>query len=98
MNNALKYGLAEMTLRFRQRLTAHLYSQYMRGNTFYLMSVTQTHLLFRLCRCLTHGVALSLLALVACVTPTFMARLGPCWPHPLLHFHLCCEGVVGLRR
>ncbi len=39
VNNALKYGLAEMTLRFRQRLTAHLYSQYMRGNTFYLMSV-----------------------------------------------------------
>ncbi len=39
VNNALKYGLAEMTLRFRQRLTTHLYNQYMRGNTFYLMYV-----------------------------------------------------------
>ncbi len=32
VNNLLKYGLMEMTLRFRANLTQHIYNQYMKGN------------------------------------------------------------------
>ena len=31
VNNALKYGLNELHIRFRRRLTTHLYDQYMDG-------------------------------------------------------------------
>mmetsp|Transcript_1791 Transcript_1791/g.2538 ORF Transcript_1791/g.2538 Transcript_1791/m.2538 type:complete len:693 (+) Transcript_1791:35-2113(+) len=35
VNNILKYGLAEMSLRFRTRLTEHLYEHYLSGYTYY---------------------------------------------------------------
>ncbi|XP_014677132.1 PREDICTED: ATP-binding cassette sub-family D member 3-like [Priapulus caudatus] len=38
VNNLLKYGLSELKLRFRARLTHHLYSQYLNGFTYYKMS------------------------------------------------------------
>ncbi|PVD23572.1 hypothetical protein C0Q70_16844 [Pomacea canaliculata] len=38
VNNMLKYGLSELKLRFRTRLSQHLYSKYLRGFTFYKMS------------------------------------------------------------
>lgn len=38
INNLLKYGLDELKLRFRSRLSRHFYSRYMRGFTFYKMS------------------------------------------------------------
>lgn len=38
INNMLKYGLDELKLRFRSRLSRHFYSRYMRGFTFYKMS------------------------------------------------------------
>ena len=38
INNLLKYGLNELKLRFRTRLSRHLYQQYMEGFTFYKMS------------------------------------------------------------
>ncbi|CAI5441286.1 unnamed protein product [Caenorhabditis angaria] len=37
-NALLKFGIAELKLRFRERLSAHLYSQYLKGFTFYKMS------------------------------------------------------------
>uniref|UniRef100_A0A183G9F9 ABC transporter domain-containing protein n=1 Tax=Heligmosomoides polygyrus TaxID=6339 RepID=A0A183G9F9_HELPZ len=37
-NAILKFGLNEVKLRFRERLTKHLYSQYLKGFTFYKMS------------------------------------------------------------
>lgn len=41
VNQLLKYGLQEMTLRFRARLTEHLYDKYMQGNTFYRISTIE---------------------------------------------------------
>nr|XP_022318983.1 ATP-binding cassette sub-family D member 3-like [Crassostrea virginica] len=38
INNCLKYGLNELKLRFRIRLTKHLYDRYLRGFTYYKMS------------------------------------------------------------
>ncbi|KAK7501139.1 hypothetical protein BaRGS_00007624 [Batillaria attramentaria] len=38
VNNMLKYGLNELKLRFRTRLSQHLYNRYLRGFTFYKMS------------------------------------------------------------
>ncbi|XP_022087262.1 ATP-binding cassette sub-family D member 3-like isoform X1 [Acanthaster planci] len=38
INNLLKYGLNEVKLRFRTRLTSHLYEQYLMGFTYYKMS------------------------------------------------------------
>eukprot|EP01087_Luapelamoeba_hula_P004424 TRINITY_DN1436_c0_g1_i1.p1 TRINITY_DN1436_c0_g1~~TRINITY_DN1436_c0_g1_i1.p1 ORF type:complete len:668 (-),score=128.73 TRINITY_DN1436_c0_g1_i1:83-2086(-) len=38
INNLLKYGLSELALRFRTRLTHHLYQEYLRGFTFYKVS------------------------------------------------------------
>lgn len=38
VNNLLKYGLAEMVLRFRRRLTTYLLDQYMKGYTYYQIS------------------------------------------------------------
>jgi len=38
VNNTLKYGLNELKLRFRTRLTYHLYERYLRGFTYYKMS------------------------------------------------------------
>ncbi|XP_071492061.1 ATP-binding cassette sub-family D member 3-like [Diadema antillarum] len=38
VNNLLKFGLNELKLNFRARLTNHLYSQYLRGFTYYKMS------------------------------------------------------------
>ncbi|XP_033636380.1 ATP-binding cassette sub-family D member 3-like isoform X2 [Asterias rubens] len=38
VNNILKYGLNELKLRFRTRLTTHLYEQYLKGFTYYKMS------------------------------------------------------------
>ncbi|VDL78381.1 unnamed protein product [Nippostrongylus brasiliensis] len=37
-NAILKFGLNEVKLRFRERLTKHLYAQYLKGFTFYKMS------------------------------------------------------------
>lgn len=37
-NSFLKYGQAELALRFRERLTAHLYDQYLKGFTYYKVS------------------------------------------------------------
>ncbi|KAK5978370.1 ATP-binding cassette sub-family D member 3, partial [Trichostrongylus colubriformis] len=37
-NATLKFGINELKLRFRERLTKHLYSQYLKGFTFYKMS------------------------------------------------------------
>ncbi|KAM7370252.1 hypothetical protein PAMP_011521 [Pampus punctatissimus] len=37
VNNFLKFGLNELKLRFRERLTKHLYDQYLRGFTYYKM-------------------------------------------------------------
>ncbi|PIO74673.1 ABC transporter, ATP-binding protein [Teladorsagia circumcincta] len=37
-NAILKFGISEMKLRFRERLTKHLYSQYLKGFTFYKMA------------------------------------------------------------
>ncbi|CAB1451688.1 unnamed protein product [Pleuronectes platessa] len=37
VNNFLKLGLYELKLRFRERLTKHLYDQYLQGFTFYKM-------------------------------------------------------------
>ncbi|RCN27707.1 ABC transporter transmembrane region 2, partial [Ancylostoma caninum] len=37
-NAILKFGLNELKLRFRERLTKHLYAQYLKGFTFYKMS------------------------------------------------------------
>ncbi|XGW09470.1 hypothetical protein V3C99_011624 [Haemonchus contortus] len=37
-NAILKFGISEIKLRFRDRLTKHLYSQYLKGFTFYKMS------------------------------------------------------------
>ncbi|XP_056155301.1 ATP-binding cassette sub-family D member 3a [Lampris incognitus] len=37
VNNFLKLGLNELKLRFRERLTKHLYDQYLRGYTYYKM-------------------------------------------------------------
>ncbi|KAE9548409.1 hypothetical protein FO519_008376 [Halicephalobus sp. NKZ332] len=38
INTLLKFGLSELKLRFRERLTNHLYKQYLDGFTFYKMS------------------------------------------------------------
>jgi ATP-binding cassette subfamily D (ALD) protein 3 len=38
VNSLLKYGLEELKLRFRSRLSRHFYSRYMRGFTFYKMA------------------------------------------------------------
>jgi len=38
VNCFLKYGLQEMALRFRTRLTKHLYEQYLKGFTYYKIS------------------------------------------------------------
>lgn len=38
VNNLLKYGLSELNLCFRTRLTNYLYKQYLNGYTFYKMS------------------------------------------------------------
>eukprot|EP01090_Pellita_catalonica_P005822 TRINITY_DN16046_c0_g1_i1.p1 TRINITY_DN16046_c0_g1~~TRINITY_DN16046_c0_g1_i1.p1 ORF type:complete len:695 (-),score=116.17 TRINITY_DN16046_c0_g1_i1:46-2130(-) len=38
VNNLLKYGLDEMALRFRYRLSEHLYTQYLKGFTYYKVS------------------------------------------------------------
>jgi hypothetical protein len=38
VTNLMKYGLQELALRFRSRLTRHLYSEYMRGFTYYKIS------------------------------------------------------------
>ncbi|KAL5017351.1 hypothetical protein ScPMuIL_006940 [Solemya velum] len=38
VNNALKYGLNELKLRFRTQLSNHLYSKYLKGFTYYKMS------------------------------------------------------------
>lgn len=38
VNNVLKLGLNEMKLRFRAKLSEHLYQKYMQGFTFYKMS------------------------------------------------------------
>ncbi|XP_076463312.1 ATP-binding cassette sub-family D member 3-like [Babylonia areolata] len=38
VNNMLKYGLNELKLRFRTRLSQFLYNRYLRGFTFYKMS------------------------------------------------------------
>lgn len=38
VNNVLKYGLNQLKLRFRTRLTNHLYSKYLKGFTYYKMS------------------------------------------------------------
>lgn len=35
VNNLLKYGLTELSLRFRTRLTKHLFKQYLKGFTYY---------------------------------------------------------------
>ncbi|CAI5686172.1 unnamed protein product [Oreochromis niloticus] len=37
VNNFLKFGLNELKLRFRERLTHHLYNQYLQGYTYYKM-------------------------------------------------------------
>ncbi|KAM7390893.1 hypothetical protein PAMA_008883 [Pampus argenteus] len=37
VNNFLKFGLNELKLRFRERLTKHLYDQYLQGFTYYKM-------------------------------------------------------------
>ncbi|PSN54737.1 ATP-binding cassette sub-family D member 3 [Blattella germanica] len=38
VNNVLKYGIGEAKLRFRTRLTHHLYDQYLRGFTYYKLN------------------------------------------------------------
>ncbi|KAK7022846.1 ATP-binding cassette sub- D member 3 [Halocaridina rubra] len=38
VNNVLKFGLNELKLRFRTRLSNHLYDNYLRGFTYYKMS------------------------------------------------------------
>ncbi|ESO88146.1 hypothetical protein LOTGIDRAFT_206931 [Lottia gigantea] len=38
VNNILKYGLNELKLRFRTRLSTYLYDRYLKGFTFYKMS------------------------------------------------------------
>uniref|UniRef100_A0A915E3I1 ABC transmembrane type-1 domain-containing protein n=1 Tax=Ditylenchus dipsaci TaxID=166011 RepID=A0A915E3I1_9BILA len=38
VNSFLKFGLSELKLRFRERLTQHFYKQYLNGFTFYKMS------------------------------------------------------------
>ncbi|XP_015930768.1 ATP-binding cassette sub-family D member 3 [Parasteatoda tepidariorum] len=38
VNNAMKFGLNELKLRFRSRLTKHLYDKYLSGITYYKMS------------------------------------------------------------
>ncbi|KAI6178956.1 ATP-binding cassette sub-family D member 3 [Aphelenchoides besseyi] len=38
VNNLLKFGLSELKLRFRERLTRYLYQKYLNGFTFYKMS------------------------------------------------------------
>eukprot|EP00042_Codosiga_hollandica_P050685 m.611106 g.611106 ORF g.611106 m.611106 type:complete len:656 (-) comp58138_c0_seq1:156-2123(-) len=38
VNTLLKYGLKEISLHFRARLTAHLYKHYLQGFTYYQMS------------------------------------------------------------
>lgn len=38
VNNVLKYGIGELKLRLRTRLTHHLYDQYLKGFTYYKMS------------------------------------------------------------
>ncbi|KAL4237173.1 ATP-binding cassette sub- D member 3 [Mactra antiquata] len=38
VNNMLKYGLNELKLRFRTRLSQHLYEKYLNGFTYYKMS------------------------------------------------------------
>ncbi|XP_052776507.1 ATP-binding cassette sub-family D member 3-like isoform X1 [Mya arenaria] len=38
VNNLLKYGLNELKLRFRTRLSRHLYDKYLQGFTYYKMS------------------------------------------------------------
>ncbi|KAF4522129.1 hypothetical protein B566_EDAN012591 [Ephemera danica] len=38
VNNVLKYGIGELKLRMRTRLTTHLYDQYLSGFTYYKMS------------------------------------------------------------
>ncbi|CAD5213362.1 unnamed protein product [Bursaphelenchus xylophilus] len=38
VNNLLKFGISELKLRFRERLTHYLYNHYLNGFTFYKMS------------------------------------------------------------
>jgi len=38
VNNLLKYGMDELKLRFRTRLSRHLYDKYLRGFTYYKMT------------------------------------------------------------
>lgn len=38
INNSLKYGLDELKLRFRTRMTKHLYSKYLKDLTYYKMN------------------------------------------------------------
>lgn len=38
VNNVLKYSLAELAMRFRERLTRHLFARYVQGFTYYQVS------------------------------------------------------------
>mmetsp|Transcript_109 Transcript_109/g.318 ORF Transcript_109/g.318 Transcript_109/m.318 type:complete len:648 (+) Transcript_109:36-1979(+) len=38
INNLLKYSLVELSIRFRERLTKHLFAEYLRGFTYYKIS------------------------------------------------------------
>ncbi|CAD6190194.1 unnamed protein product [Caenorhabditis auriculariae] len=44
VNTLLKFGLSELKLRFRERLSTHLYAQYLKGFTFYKMSNLDTRI------------------------------------------------------
>jgi len=44
VNNLLKYGLAEMVLCFRTRLTAHVYQEYLKGFTYYKINNLDTRI------------------------------------------------------
>ncbi|CAB3405343.1 unnamed protein product [Caenorhabditis bovis] len=43
-NALLKFSIAELKLRFRERLSTHLYDQYLKGFTFYKMSNLDTRI------------------------------------------------------
>jgi ATP-binding cassette subfamily D (ALD) protein 3 len=44
VNNLLKYGLGELALRFRERLTRHLYGKYLHGFVFYRVTNLDTRI------------------------------------------------------
>eukprot|EP00052_Salpingoeca_macrocollata_P009016 m.71102 g.71102 ORF g.71102 m.71102 type:complete len:667 (-) comp16886_c0_seq2:33-2033(-) len=111
VNNLLKFGLSELTLRFRERLTRYLYAKYLNGYTYYkicnldnrIANVDQllTQDVDKFCQCLTDlysNLSKPLLDIVI-YARKLNQSVGPAAPFNML-MYLVASGafLTGLRR